>query len=70
MRTLRQENTLARGFLVGASTVYAGSGVFMDAWTERIRWHAKCTSECPRVCAGACVFFGVWGGEYGEKAVP
>ena len=41
------ENTLARGFQVGASAVHADVGVFLDAWAGRIRLHAGSLSERP-----------------------
>ena len=33
MWTLGLNNTLARGFTVGASALHAGAGVLWDAWT-------------------------------------
>ena len=44
---LGRENTLARGFAVGASAVYAGTGVFLDTWAERIRLHLENVSKRP-----------------------
>lgn len=41
-----------------------------DAWAGVMGLGVILQSERPRVYAGAGVFFRVWGGEYGEKAVP
>ena len=50
MWTLGLNNTLARGFTVGVSALYAGAGVFMDAWTKQY----ACTRKTRRSVHAPC----------------
>ena len=68
MTTLRHENTLARGFPVGASSVHAGAGVFLDAWAKTIRSIAENGSErLAGVRRCVRIFWGVGRGIRGES---
>ena len=44
-RRLGSKNAFSRAFSVGASAYYAGAGVFLDAWTVRIRLHTDYMSK-------------------------